>query len=172
MTKKHKGIIIHMNGVANHFATAVSDFSSGFFIEPIDEDGYKALEKWRPDGIWDKEKDGYILFEKENKRSQRQNRMYWALIDLVLNNQDFFQSKEHLSHYIKLKTGHVDLLKYKGEVIEVPKSISFSSTKQEEFNSFIDKAIDFIISDEGLWPGLDKDTVLNEVYDIIGASYN
>ena len=59
-------------------------------------------------------------------------------------------------------------MQYKGEVIEIPKSISFSSTKQEEFNSFIDKAIDFIISAEGLWPGIDRDTVLNEVYDIIG----
>ena len=86
MTKKHKGIIIHMNGVTNRFATAISDSPSGFFIEPVDDDGYKALEKWHPDEIWDKERDGYILFEKENKRSQRQNSFNQRNIFLIILN--------------------------------------------------------------------------------------
>ena len=132
------------------------------FVKAYDEEAEGALEKW---GVGSS-----VMIEKESKRSQKQHRMYWALITLVLDNQDYFKDKDHLSHYIKLKIGHVDVVQYKGEVIEVPKSISFSSTKQEEFNSFIDKAIDFIISDEGLWPGIDKDTVLNEVYDIIGVN--
>lgn len=132
------------------------------FVKAFDEESEGALQKW---GVGSP-----VVIEKESKRSQKQHRMYWALITLVLDNQDYFKNKDHLSHYIKLKIGHVDVVQYKGEVIEVPKSISFSSTKQEEFNSFIDNAINFIISDEGLWPGIDKDTVLNEVYDIIGVN--
>lgn len=159
MTKKYTGTI---KLSTDHSSWKTSNWK-GHCIWGYDEESQKVFETWSLGDL--------VTVEKRSKRSQRQHRMYWALIGLVLDNQDYFQSKDQLSHYIKLKIGHVDIVKYKDEVIEIPKSISFSSTKQEEFNSFIDRAIDFIISDEGLWPGVERDTVLNEVYDIIGINF-
>mgnify|MGYP003625234303 CR=1 FL=1 len=119
--------------------------------------------------INDMEIDTILSVKKRNKRSITQHRMYWGLINLVLENQDMFESSEDLSNYIKLKSGHVQSFMMKdGEVIKFPKSISFKMSDQESFNAFLDRAIDFIISPKGLWPGMEKNVLLNEVYEVIG----
>jgi len=80
-----------------------------------------------------------------------------------------FESSEDLSNYIKLRSGHVQsFMMGDGEIIQFPKSISFKMSDQEGFNAFLDRAIDFIISPKGLWPGMEKNVLLNEVYEVIG----
>ena len=74
--------------------------------------------------INDMEIDTILSVKKRNKRSITQHRMYWGLINLVLENQDMFESSEDLSNYIKLKSGHVQSFMMKdGEVIKFPKML-------------------------------------------------
>ena len=55
----------------------------GLFVKAYDKESEEALERW---GVGSP-----VVIEKESKRSQKQHRMYWALITLVLDNQDYFK---------------------------------------------------------------------------------
>tara|TARA_R110000796_G_scaffold216117_3_gene332176 strand:+ start:1043 stop:1513 length:471 start_codon:yes stop_codon:yes gene_type:complete len=130
-------------------------------IKPLDAEDQSLINGMEVDTI--------LSVKKRNKRSITQHRMYWGLINLVLENQSMFESSEDLSNYIKLRSGHVQsFMMGDGEIIQFPKSISFKMSDQEGFNTFLDRAIDFIISPKGLWPGMEKNVLLNEVYEVIG----
>jgi|TARA_R110000796_G_scaffold117362_1_gene230179 hypothetical protein len=147
--------------VFGKLSEAVVDGVTMRVILPLDAEDASLIDDMHPETI--------LTMKKRNKRSITQNRMYWGLINLVLENQDRFSSSVDLSNYIKLKSGHVDsFMMSDGEIIQFPKSISFGMSDQEGFNKFLDRAIDWIISPKGSWPGMDRDVLLNEVYSIIG----
>lgn len=95
------------------------------------------------------------------------HRLYWGLCDLVAKNMDGNFSAEVVSDVIKLRTGHVTVVKTrKGEVF-LPKSISFAAMDQCSFNEFFDRAIKVVVAD--ILPGIDSDTLRAEVETIIGG---
>ena len=77
-------------------------------------------------------------------RSPEQLRLYWALIELALANQDKYATKEDLSDAVKCALGHCyrDEYTVKGQKIvrERAKSIAFGNMPQEEFGVFFDAA--------------------------------
>jgi len=74
-------------------------------------------------------------------RNLAQHRLYWALCDLVAQNHPEIQDRETASGVIKLEAGWVETVKSQdGKIYFLPKSISFSSMDQVQFQEYMDRA--------------------------------
>lgn len=105
--------------------------------------------------------------EVRKPRNLGHHRLYWALCSLVAENMDGDYSAEVVSDVLKIRTGHVTVVKTrKGEVF-IPKSISFAAMDQFAFNEFFDRALKVVVSD--ILPRLDSDTLRAEVGAIVGG---
>jgi len=96
---------------------------------------YELMKGWRLGEI--------IKFTKASKpRNGGHHRKAWALINFIFQNQKRYNEINDLMVEIKLKTGHYkEHITTKGKVIYVPKSISFASMSQDDFNVWYDKLI-------------------------------
>ncbi|MFA5177252.1 MAG: DUF1367 family protein [Candidatus Omnitrophota bacterium] len=88
-----------------------------------------------------------VHVELTKKRNLGFHRRFFALINYVFENQDKYKIVEDLLIEIKLKTGHyAEHVTLKGNVIYVPKSISFAQCDEIEFRTFYEKAIDICLN--------------------------
>lgn len=95
------------------------------------------------------------------------HRLYWALMQLVAENMDGEFSAEVVSDVVKIRAGHVTVVKTaKGEVF-LPASISFASMDQIQFNEFFDRALRVVVRD--IIPGLNSDALRAEVEQIVAG---
>ena len=129
-------------------------------------------------------------------RSQQHHRLFFALLKIVSDNHPDGASVDMLLDIIKLGVGHTTLVKLPQRVLgriiaqlmpwlkqfipssylditlrgdvyyAVPKSISFAAMDEDEFGEFFNKAVDYIIAE--ILPGIDKDALTREVYDMAG----
>ena len=68
-----------------------------------------------------------------------------ALVRLVFENQERYNSIEDLLVEFKLKVGHYkEHITTDGKIVYVPKSISFSQMDEYEFNEFYNKALNVL----------------------------
>lgn len=103
----------------------------------------------------------------KSPRSLRQHRLFFAMLTLVVDNLDQPLSKEALLEWVKLKLGHVEMIRLRnGEIVEVPKSISFDAMEQAEFHKFFQAAVDLIC--EHIIPGLNKPALIGEAREMLG----
>ncbi|OGD52545.1 hypothetical protein A3K80_09185 [Candidatus Bathyarchaeota archaeon RBG_13_38_9] len=108
-----------------------------------------------------------ISCEMRRPRNYKNHLRYFKLLQIVLENQEIFTTIEQLKEAIKLMVGHVDYTRVlnkstnEWELVEIPKSISFASMPELEFQDYFSKSIDAII--KYIIPGMDKDDLLNEV---------
>lgn len=102
---------------------------------PRDEELLKAFEA------------GEVLEAKVHKpRNGDHHRKFFALVQLVFENQERYATLEDLLVEIKLKCGHYqEHITTKGRLIYVPKSISFEAMGQEEFSFFYQRAVDVVL---------------------------
>ncbi|MFA7278789.1 MAG: DUF1367 family protein [Sterolibacterium sp.] len=103
-------------------------------------------------------------------RNPRHHRLFFALLKIVMSNQDRYATTPQLLTAIKLHTGYYDLNVIPGKMpitVCIPKSISFAAMSQAEFREFYDKAVAFIITE--VLPGVDSADLEREVLNIIGA---
>lgn len=109
-----------------------------------------------------------VMVEVRQSRNLGMHKLYWALVNLVAENMDGDFKPEVVSDVIKVRAGHVTVVRTaKGEVF-IPKSISFAKCDQAEFKAFFDRAIQVVTSD--ILPGLDSETLRREVYEMIGTT--
>lgn len=85
-------------------------------------------------------------------RSPAKLRWYWSFLGKVVKATDCAPSPEALHSLIKLETGHTTPIKLKGYTVLVPASVSFSSMSEGEFDTFLEKAIEFIAASFGVTP--------------------
>jgi len=99
---------------------------------------YELMRSWRV---------GDVVKTKMSKpRNGKHHRKAFALFNFIFENQDKYKSLEDLLVEIKLKAGHYkEHITTKGEMIYVPKSISFSKMEQDEFDVFYNKSIDIAL---------------------------
>lgn len=111
---------------------------SGVFIPSLPEDEIKIS----------KIKSGTII-EAEIKcpRNSKFHRKFFALLQVVLDGADYDNVNQILI-LLKFKLGHYDKIENtNGKIIYSPKSISFASMDNIEFQQFYNQAVDKIISD-------------------------
>jgi len=85
-------------------------------------------------------------FEFKNVRNPKFHRLYFALLNMVFQNQEMYNNIDHLRRDLTIESGYYDLrANIHGEEIKEPKSISFASMNQEEFSEYYNAVLDTIV---------------------------
>lgn len=120
---------------------------------PADHDAWtkfrRRLETMKP-GTW-------VRMEWARPRNGRFHRKFFALLQLVAENSETYNTTEKALVAVKLVTGHFDLMLHPetGEIMQIPRSISYDSMEQDEFDRFYSAAIDGVL--QHILPHLDEE---------------
>lgn len=94
-----------------------------------------------------------IFLKPERARNPKHHRLAFALFQFVLDATDKFANVDELLLWLKLKTGHYqEHVTEHGELVYVPKSISFAAMAQDDFHAWHAKALEVIRRD--LFPAM------------------
>lgn len=84
-------------------------------------------------------------------RNPDHHRKGFALINVIFENQERYTTLEDMLVELKLKTGwYTEHIRSDGELIYVPKSISFADMDQTQFEEFYDRVTRIAIEEYGL----------------------
>lgn len=80
-------------------------------------------------------------------RNLQHHRKFFALLTVIAENSDTFDNTDKALAGVKLAAGHVDWIPHPatGELVPVPRSISFASMDQSGFDLFWDRALSAVI---------------------------
>ena len=79
-------------------------------------------------------------------RNPKHHRKFMALMNIVLDNNEKYENMDDLLFEMKLQTGHVyQHISLGGKITYRPKSISFGSMDQIEFDLFYSKAVNVVL---------------------------
>ncbi len=109
---------------------------------------------------------GYISVEWAAPRYGRHHRKLFALITLIVQNSDIYDTKERALVAIKLAAGFFDLYvdPRTGSLEKVPRSIAYGEMEQDEFDAFYSAAIHGVVT--AILPQLDQ-AVCNDLLEKI-----
>lgn len=83
------------------------------------------------------------IFTLQRKRNPKFHNLAMSFFRRVFENQDKYDTVEGLMLEVKLRCGHYDEhITVNGNVIYVPRSVSFAEMDELEFQTFMQKAID------------------------------
>lgn len=111
---------------------------------------------------------GEILCASVRKpRNGRFHRLFFAMLHVVLENQDRYDNVEQLLLEVKVRTGYFDeFITADGEIVYIPKSISFAAMDEIAFRRFYQRAVSVIV--EHILPGLDEEQLRRAVLSLTG----
>jgi hypothetical protein len=110
-----------------------------------------------------------ITVRASRSRSPKQHRLFWSLLQLVVDNHDYYKRPEQLLEWMKVRLGYVEeTIWHDGQVWFKTKSISFAAMGQDQFRQFFTMAVDLIVSE--VIQGMDKDALLSEVSAMMGEN--
>jgi len=109
----------------------------------------RKLETMKP-GTW-------LRIEWARPRNGPQHRKMFALLSLVAENSETYNTTEKALVAVKLCGGFFDLVAdpTTGEIVKVPHSISFDKMDQDDFDVFYSAAIDGVL--QHILPQIDRD---------------
>lgn len=109
----------------------------------------RRLETMKP-GTW-------LRIEATSPRNGKHHRKFMALLNLIAENSETYNTVEKALVAVKLCVGHFEpaIHPATGELIQVPKSIAFESMGQDEFDVFYSAALDAVL--QHILPQLDKE---------------
>lgn len=109
----------------------------------------RKLETMKP-GTW-------LRMEWVRPRHPKHHRKFFALLTLVAENSEIYNTTEKALVAVKLVTGHFDLMVHPetGEILQIPKSIAYESMDQDEFDRFYSAAIDAVL--QHILPLIDRE---------------
>lgn len=98
----------------------------------------------------------YVSLEWSSPRSGKHHRKLFALIALIVENSEIYDTMERALIAIKLAAGYFDLHvdPVTGSLEKIPRSISFESMEQDVFNKFYEDAIHGVVT--AVLPQLDR----------------
>ncbi len=130
-------------------------------LRPTDDDGEAIMAGIKIGAL--------VMIEVRKSRNLQHHRLFFALVKIVFDNQDHYESKEHLLTALKVAIGHCDTIIAKdGNTVYIPKSINFAKMDQTAFEAFYNMAVDIVIRH---WlPGVTSEELKNEVWDMVGGS--
>ena len=89
-------------------------------------------------------------------RNPDHHRKGFALINLIFDSQEKYTTIEHMLTELKLQAGwYEEHVRSNGELVMIPKSISFADMDQTQFEEFYDRVTDIAIQQYGLEDALD-----------------
>lgn len=90
----------------------------------------------------------WLRLEFSSPRNGKHHRKFIALLNLITENSETYNTVEKALVAVKLCIGHFDLMAdpQTGEILKVPRSISYESMPQEEFEVFYSAAIDAVLA--------------------------
>lgn len=99
----------------------------------------------------------WLRIESSSPRNGAHHRKFMALLQLVTENSEVYDTVEKALVAVKLIVGHFEpaIHPQTGELIQVPKSIAYESMDQEAFDAFYSAAIDGVL--RYILPQLDKE---------------
>lgn len=107
-------------------------------LRPVDEDGERALRSFRNGDL--------VQLEIKRPRNLKHMRKFFALMQLVYENQERYATVEALVNAIKISIGHYDVLALpNGDRAQIPKSIAFHAMDQVAFEKFYDQVIKLVV---------------------------
>ncbi len=121
---------------------------------PVDQDAWakfrRRLETMKP-GTW-------VRMEWARPRNGQHHRKLFALLQLVAENSETYDTPEKALVAVKLVTGHAEpfIDPATGELMQLPKSIAYDAMDQDEFDRFYELAIDGVL--RHILPGMDEAT--------------
>lgn len=121
---------------------------------PADHEAYtklkRRLERMKP-GTW-------FRMEWAVPRHGPHHRKLFALLNLVAENSETYDTTEKALVAVKLVTGYADPVidPRTGEMVQVPQSISYDSMDQDKFDLFYEAAIDGVL--RYILTGMDRGT--------------
>lgn len=84
--------------------------------------------------------------EIKNQRNAKFHRKFFALINLVYQNQEFYNNIDRLRKDLIIASGHyTERVNYWGEIITEPHSIKFAKMSEEEFKKLYNDVLDTIV---------------------------
>lgn len=130
-------------------------------LEAIDEEGAAALRKLSHGDT--------VKVKITKPRNIKHHRLFWALVGIVFENQERYPSREALVAALKAATGHAELLPMpNGNMVYIPKSISFAAMDQTQFDKFFNDVCDVVCTK--IIPNLKVEALKQEVMQMVGAS--
>ncbi len=113
------------------------------FLTPAYETDFSAFMSLKPGNMY--------KCDIRRARNPDHHRKGFALIKLIFDSQEKYRTIEDLLVELKLQTGwYREHIRANGELIYVPKSISFADMDQLEFGAFYETLIDAAIETYGL----------------------
>lgn len=108
-----------------------------------------------------------VMMDGRKPRRIRHHRLMFALLTLVVENCDRYPDVDTLLFALKIATGHCERFPSADGKLEFvkPKSISFESLSQDDFEPLYDRFVNVITTQ--IIPGLGKDELLAEVEEMI-----
>ncbi len=94
-------------------------------------------------------------------RNYRFHCKFFAMLGIILKNQEHYTSTKELLAVCKLRIGHVDVVQTPQGEERWPASISFASMDEAGFSDFYNKAVDWVLSE--VIPGLARQHLDAEV---------
>lgn len=130
---------------------------------PADHDAWTKFRRrldLMPVGAW-------VRVEWARPRHGKHHRKLFALLAMVVDNSEIYDTTEKALIAIKLVTGYAEPVidPRTGELAQVPKSIAYESMAQDEFEIFYQAAIDGVI--RHILPQLNRKTADRLVEQII-----
>ncbi len=122
-------------------------------LRPTDDSGIEALRK-----IGDGE---LVKVNWSRPRNIRFHRKFFAMLQIILANQEHYKSMDDLLDVCKLRIGHVRIVETAKGIERFPASISFASMDETEFSAFYDRAVDWVLQE--VLPGLQRQHLDTEV---------
>ena len=115
-------------------------------MQPVDETGEEALRRF---GLGET-----FSCEVKKPRNIQFHRKFFAMLNIIYKQQDYYKSTDHLLAACKLSIGHFEVIRTKKDEYRLPMSISFAAMDDLQFANFYDRACKWVC--EEVIPGLQR----------------
>ncbi len=102
----------------------------------------------------------FYEFSYSKPRNYQFHKKFFALLELVYQNQELYNNKDDLREDLTIEAGFYRNAKnLQGEPVKKAKSISFAKMDENEFNDFYNRIIDVIVK----WLKIEKQDVIDNI---------
>lgn len=104
-----------------------------------------------------------VTCEVKRPRNGREHRLYWVMCTAVATNHEQLHDAESVHQVLKMLTGCTDkiALKSTGEIVQIPRSISFGKMSADEWDAYFERARQAVC--EHLLPGVGMRELQDEI---------